>query len=152
MRHAHTDKYTQATNKSQVYDEKWKLKNLSLSQTTTGTWATSTKRTKWLIAIQLVKKHSSGQTFFHLLDLTTLTGYIILSSCGSKFTTENLVWFWFKICWKWNQGSLIFHPPQEDNQTHRPVASLYLGCYVFSPSQMYYYEILVCKCKVGLYI
>jgi hypothetical protein len=38
-----------------------KLKNLSLLQSATGTWAMLTKGTEWLIAIQLVREHGSGQ-------------------------------------------------------------------------------------------
>jgi len=36
----------------------------------------------------------------------------------AKLTTENFVWFWFKICWKWVQGSLSFKSPKEEDQTH----------------------------------
>jgi len=35
---------------------KEKLKNLLLLQTTIGTWATLTKVTEWLIAIQVVRE------------------------------------------------------------------------------------------------
>jgi hypothetical protein len=34
---------------------------------------------------------------------------------------ENYVWLWFKICWKWVQGSLIFNLPQEKDKTHRVI-------------------------------
>jgi hypothetical protein len=50
-----------------------KMKNLSLLQTTIGTWVRPTKRTECLTAIQLVREHGCGQKklFFHLLDSYT---------------------------------------------------------------------------------
>jgi hypothetical protein len=40
------------------------IKKLSLLQTATGTWGVLTKGTKWLIAIQLVRDHGSGQKHY----------------------------------------------------------------------------------------
>jgi len=37
-----------------------KLTNLSLLETTTSTWATSTKGIEWLLAIQLVRELGSA--------------------------------------------------------------------------------------------
>jgi len=49
-----------------------------LSQTTVNTWATLTKGTEHLIAIQLVREHESGQFFFISCTKTILNGYIIV--------------------------------------------------------------------------
>jgi hypothetical protein len=39
----------------------------------------------------------------------------------AKLNTENFAWFWFKIYWKWMQGSLNLNPSQDKDKTHTPV-------------------------------
>jgi hypothetical protein len=50
-----------------------KLKNLSLLQTIVGTWAMLTEGTEWLIAIQLVGEHGSGQKNYFSTSWTILS-------------------------------------------------------------------------------
>jgi hypothetical protein len=46
-----------------------KLKILSLLQTIIGTWATQTKESEWLIAIQLVREHEHAKQLYHSIIL-----------------------------------------------------------------------------------
>jgi hypothetical protein len=50
--------------------EMGKLKYLSLLKATVGTWAMSTKGTEWIIAIQLVGGHGSGQKNYFFISWT----------------------------------------------------------------------------------
>ena len=58
----------------------------------TGTWVTSTFLTVWQTDISCIDVPSGGRTtklFFHLLDLTVLNSWILLSSCGAKCTHKD---------------------------------------------------------------
>jgi hypothetical protein len=69
-----------------------KLKNPSLLQTTFGVWATLMKVTEWLVAIQLIAEHVSGQKItFPLLNIYQCHPAV------AKLTTESFFWFWSKF-------------------------------------------------------
>jgi hypothetical protein len=95
-----------------------KLKNLSLFQTTFVTWAMSTQGDRMANSYSISQR--TWKLFFHLLDLH----WIAVSFCHpvvTEWTTERFLWFWFKICWKWVQGSLILNSLQEEDETHQPI-------------------------------
>jgi hypothetical protein len=69
-----------------------KLKTMSLSKTTVGAWATSTKGKEQLLVVQLVNMDVDKKLFVHSLDLTVLNSYIILPSCKGKISHITLCW------------------------------------------------------------
>jgi len=87
-----------------------------------GMWAMLTKEVEWLIAIQSIGEHGSWWKNYPFTSWTQLH-WIATSFChpvAAEQTTENSVWLWFKICWKWVPWSFILIPPQEEDQTHKP--------------------------------
>ena len=52
----------------------------------TGTWVSSTFRIVWPTAIWWRNFKWTTKLFFHLLDLTVLNSWILLSSCGAQYT------------------------------------------------------------------
>jgi hypothetical protein len=118
--------------------------NLPLLKTTIDMWTTLTKGTEWLLAIQLVREHGSGQkTFFHLLDLTTLNSYIILLSWCSKTNygkfhlvlVQNLLEM--SIREPHPQSTPRWRPnPDASQMKHWPVAVSCLRCCEHSKTQL----------------
>jgi len=50
--------------------------------------------------------------------------WIAVSLCHSgvaELTTGNFIWFWFKLCWKWIQRTLVLSPPQEEDHPPKSV-------------------------------
>jgi len=58
---------------------------------TIGTWVTLTFLIIWVTAIRWVDVPSSGpwNYFSHFLDLTVLNSWMLLSSCGAKYTHQD---------------------------------------------------------------
>jgi hypothetical protein len=53
----------------------------------TGTWVSSTFQIIWPTAIRWVDV--TTKQFFHLLDLTVLNSWILLSSCGAQYNHQD---------------------------------------------------------------
>jgi hypothetical protein len=88
--------------------------------TTVSAWATLTKGTEWLTYLSSQRTWEwTKELFFQ--HLNRIQNSYIIVTLRQQNGTQNTIWLWFKICWKWLQESLIFSLFQEEDHAHKSV-------------------------------